>query len=220
VASCIAVGGATDRHGVITIAEVWDGTDWHLEAMPAPKRGTKPFLERVACTSDAACTAVGGYRKQPSGKLVTLAERWDGSAWTIQHTPNPGKLRVGALYGVACTSSSACIAVGGPFMAFAESWDGSTWTIQNTPNPPDASDSVQLLDIACPRLTACTAVGYYFPESGGAESLAEGWDGTVWTIHPTPKFKQNYGLFGVACARARTCQAVGFHGQKTLAEGK
>ena len=42
---------------------------------------------------------------------LTLVEHWDGSAWTIEPSPNPPA--VGAyLTGVSCTTATACTAVG------------------------------------------------------------------------------------------------------------
>jgi hypothetical protein len=36
-----------------------------------------------------ACTAVGVYSKGSDGAQVTLAEAWNGTAWSVQSTPNP-----------------------------------------------------------------------------------------------------------------------------------
>jgi hypothetical protein len=47
-----------------------------------------------------------------SGVDVTLAERWNGSSWAIQSTPNPTGARSNILYGVSCPSTTACTAVG------------------------------------------------------------------------------------------------------------
>jgi hypothetical protein len=47
------------------------------------------MLSGVSCASDKACTAVGDWMKAGTGKQVTLAEAWDGTAWTVQPTPNP-----------------------------------------------------------------------------------------------------------------------------------
>ena len=45
-------------------------------------------IESVSCSSATACTAVG-TDLNPSGVDVTLAERWDGTSWQRQATPNP-----------------------------------------------------------------------------------------------------------------------------------
>src|ERR1700727_1937865 len=67
-------------------------------------------LNAVACTSPASCTAVGSYVS--AAGQVSLAEGWDGSAWTVQPTPNPAGAFSTALDGVACGSAGACLAVG------------------------------------------------------------------------------------------------------------
>jgi hypothetical protein len=42
----------------------------------------------------------------------TLAERWNGSSWTVQTTPSPVGSYGSGLAGVSCTSLSTCNAVG------------------------------------------------------------------------------------------------------------
>jgi hypothetical protein len=42
----------------------------------------------VSCTSSTACIAVG-YYKNSSEVVVPLAERWNGTEWKVQSTPNP-----------------------------------------------------------------------------------------------------------------------------------
>ena len=46
------------------------------------------------------------------------------------------------LNGVACTSASACTAVGNQTLAktLAERWNGRTWQVQATPNPAGAQN--------------------------------------------------------------------------------
>jgi hypothetical protein len=43
---------------------------------------------------------------------VTLAERWNGSGWEIQPTPNPAGATDLNLAGVSCPTRRACTAVG------------------------------------------------------------------------------------------------------------
>jgi hypothetical protein len=67
-------------------------------------------LEAVSCSSASACTAVGNDRN-PVGISVTLAERWNGTAWQRQHTPNPAEDTSGSidpnLTGVSCPAGPA-----------------------------------------------------------------------------------------------------------------
>ena len=127
----------------------------------------------MSCSAASACTAVGFYRGS-SGAVVTLAERWDGTSWTVQTTPNPTGSSESTLARVSCGSASACTAVGSSFTnsaTLAEAWDGTSWTIQATPNPPGAF--AQLNGVWCDAASACTAVGAYARKGGAGLTLAE-----------------------------------------------
>src|SRR5262249_49697669 len=152
--ACTAVGAS----GAGPLAERWDGARWSIQATPNPPQGNG-FLSGVSCTSTSACIAAGASNPfTPSAK--TLAERWNGTRWTIQGTPNPphggGEPNRasctsasprpptppqggGELNGVSCTPASACTAAGNSNAGnLAERWNGHTWSIQPTPNPPGA----------------------------------------------------------------------------------
>jgi hypothetical protein len=81
----------------------------------------------VSCTSATACTAAGFYSNATT--TVTLAERWNGTTWSIQTTPNPTGGSGSTLDGVSCASAKACTAVGGynngtTGVTLAERWNG------------------------------------------------------------------------------------------------
>src|SRR5262249_26292539 len=140
-----------------------------------------------------------------------LAERWNGTRWTIQGTPNPPQ-GGGELNGVACTSASACTAAGNSNAGnLAERWNGHTWSIQPTPNPPPAQFTF-LNTMACATAPACPRAGAYITPSGAFQPLAERWNGTSWAIQPTPRLAGGAMglLIGVACTSATGCTAVGY----------
>ncbi len=73
-----------------------------------------------------------------------------------------------------------------------------------------------LSSVSCASATSCTAVGAGIGNlSGGVgrETLAEGWDGTSWTIQPTPApTESTYStLDGISCPAATACLAVGYY---------
>jgi hypothetical protein len=69
-------------------------------------------LTSVSCTSVEDCVAVGDYIST-SEAGVTLAEAWNGVAWTVEKTPSPpGPQQLSALSGVSCPTSGECVAVG------------------------------------------------------------------------------------------------------------
>ena len=167
-------------------------------------------LDAISCTSPNACTAVG--ESGPVNAAVLLAERWNGTKWTIQPTPPspPGSTTV-ALDGVSCTSHTACTAVGNSESALlAERWNGTKCTIQPTPKPVGATSS-SLKGVSCTSPTSCTADGISFLPSGFESPLAERWNGTKWTIQPTPNpsGSTQTDLVAISCTSPNACSAVG-----------
>jgi len=170
-----------------------------------------PGLYGVSCTSPTACIAVG---TSGNGTTVatSLAERWNGTNWTIQQTPGPPGATSSSFYSVSCTSPDACIAVGnfrrsGVTEPLAESWNGTKWALQQVSGPPGADG--ELYGISCSSATACTAVG----NSDFGAALAERWNGSTWTIQRTPKpggaiYRFTY-LTSVSCTSPTACTAVG-----------
>jgi hypothetical protein len=116
----------------------------------------------------------------------TLAERWDGTRWTIQSTPNLSRIGYTALTAVSCTSAADCTAVGtyNLSVGIAEHWNGTRWTIQRLPTPPGTPGEAPLVNpvsISCASATACMTVG-----NTENMTLAEQWNGSRWIIEPTP----------------------------------
>jgi hypothetical protein len=111
--------------------------------------------------------------------------------------------------GVACTSASACTAVGNQTLVktLAERWNGQRWQVQATPNP-SGGQNIFLAGVACPARTVCTAFGLNLTGSGPF-TLAERWSGGRWRIQPTPSLvAYDIGFPGVACPTVSACFAV------------
>jgi hypothetical protein len=214
--ACIAVGGYNNGTTSVTLAERWDGTKWSIQHTPNPTGGLGISLRGVSCASASACTAVGDYFSGTA--TVTLAERWNGTKWSIQHTPNPTGTSLTFLPGVSCASASACTAVGSYFngtatVTLAERWNGTKWSIQHTQNPTGSTYS-ELFGVSCASASACTAVSYTDGGSAAAQvTLAERWNGTKWSIQHTPSPTGGKDIFlpGVSCASASACTAVGYY---------
>jgi len=87
---CTAVGAHVRESGLgVTLAERRTGGVWAVQSTPNPPGAATSALNAVSCPSGSACTAVGQFAVK-SGAQRTLAERWNGSSWRIQRTPNPG----------------------------------------------------------------------------------------------------------------------------------
>ena len=213
VSACTAVGG----FGGAFRAAQWNGSTWSPESVALPHSGSAG-LDAVSCTAVTACIAVGDTLPQGSLEPHPLAERWNGSTWSILPVPAPAG--GGELFGVSCSTATACTAVGQLYShpgVLAERWNGSGWSIQRTPIPP-ATAGASLTAVSCPAPTACTAAGSV-TNTFQDLTLAEHWDGTTWSIQPTPNPPggQN-GLNAVACPTTAFCLTTGGQARGALAE--
>ena len=94
----------------------------------------------------------------------------------------------------------------------------AAWTAPSTPNAEGANLST-LSAVDCTSATDCVAVGH--ADTGGSRStLAAHWNGTSWTITPTPNPAGSTlsSLNGVSCPRAGVCFAVGGSSSGPLVE--
>ena len=193
----------------MTLAERWDGTSWSVQPTPNPS-GIGAGLTAVSCVSASSCVAVGGYINN-SSRDAALAERWNGSSWTIQPLSVPGAV-ASDLFGVSCVSAAACTAVGSYRTSsgghtLALHWNGSGWAVQSTPNP---TSGALLLGVACGSSVACTAVGGYTNSASRLATLAMSWNGSSWATQPTvDPAGSDSQLRAVSCPSAATCTAVG-----------
>ena len=174
-------------------------------------------IESVSCSAFTACTAVG-TDLNTSGIHVTLAERWNGTDWQRQATPNPAGDTTSsvapALVGVSCPTGSFCVAVGNYQSGFnqsgmADTWNGQSWTAQSFPVPVD-SDGWQLFGVSCTSARFCEAVGGYSDEDNGTnDTFAAGWNGTSWslqsTVNPDPNDFQFEQFNAVSCSSPTFC---------------
>ncbi len=158
------------------------------------------------------------YDTFTTAPVATLAERWNGTSWTVQSTPELTGAQAAALAGVSCAAATGCTAVGsytdgsGVTATLAEVQAGTTWSIQATPPPAGAPFSA-FSGVSCTSPAACTAVGITDNSGGIGFTLGERWDGTRWTVQTTANqtsgVPDNQGLAGVSCTSATACTAVG-----------
>jgi hypothetical protein len=213
--ACTAVGSTPGKAAdtSVNLAEAWNGTNWRVQAIPAPKGSTSSSLSGVSCTSPSACTAVGNY-STAAGRVLAVAERWNGTTWRPQAVPKTASTE---LFGVSCSAARACTAAGyrtgaGGTRPLAEVWNGTTWRIQAVPLPRGSPGAI-LAAVSCTSPRACTATGANFGAT--RPTLAERWNGTRWRVQPTPypansgTSQQEVELNAVSCASATACTATG-----------
>ena len=171
----------------------------------------------VSCPAENSCTAVGGYDNDEgifTGEAY--AAHWNGSGWTIQTTPNPGSGVYSGLNSVSCPTESSCVAVGywdqgvgtSP-VPLAEEWNGSSWASTDAVLPGGATEGETAYVSCASSTSACEAVGQFYASSEG--NLAEGWNGSAWTVQPTPNPSGavDSNFYGISCSSPVACLAVG-----------
>lgn len=94
-----------------TLLVRWSGSAWALQGNPNPSGSGSSVFHDVNCgdQASASCVAVGHWVN--GGTNVTLAERWDGSGWSLEPTPNPAGASSSVLEDASCRLDT-CLAVG------------------------------------------------------------------------------------------------------------
>jgi hypothetical protein len=131
ISACFATGiyldGASNNYRGFLLTG--SATSWTAAEEPVPvnaSTGTGDTLRSLTCPFSAACVAVGGYTDS-SGHDQPLVITGYGTSWTATQAPVPaGAATVPgpSLGSVACTSTSACIAVGSYLDTASSSWQG------------------------------------------------------------------------------------------------
>lgn len=105
---CVAVGVAVGRFTSDLpqsepLVQRGNGSKWSVQLVNQPQS----VLNGVSCAQRAACTAVGF-----GSHNLTLADRWNGSTWVAQPTPDLPSESPQYLQAIACVSTNTCTAVG------------------------------------------------------------------------------------------------------------
>ena len=207
-ASCVAVGTSSDRSigGQYrptlgkTFAESWDGKVWRVVKSRDPAGAST--LSSVACPTSKSCIAVGTTQNNHLNQALTLAEQWNGSAWSIVPSPGVAGASTNILSGVSCPAVKMCFAVGittgsqdRDASTLFERWNGTKWSIINK----FASTTIgEATAIACPSASNCVAVGAY---------LIQKWNGSSWSVVTTGG--SSGSLARMSCSTPTSCFAVG-----------
>jgi hypothetical protein len=193
---------------------------WSVQAPRTPDVPDAAF-EAVSCPTASWCMAVG-ISTDTQGFDHPLAERWDGSQWTLTTTVQ-AKTGLGAeLFGVSCVSPTACVAVGNSvqigapdpirlrYGLFAERWNGKSWT---SIMPKIGIRSATLTSVSCFSARACVAIGMLGNTQGDPlpfGGVMASWNGRRWTriAAPAPPGRQ-IELTSISCTKAGACTAGG-----------
>lgn len=109
---------ATGQGAGKALAERWNGSVWSIVATPDPSSGVSGFAggsselggSSVQCVSASNCWAVGFADRQQT--TLVLVEHWNGTAWSVVPSADPGGSHASELASVACSPDGRCQAVG------------------------------------------------------------------------------------------------------------
>lgn len=166
--------------GSLNMAAHWDGKSWAI--VPTPNLGDSVSqldvptgvtavsandvwasgVEQTGCLADSAR---GGPRLTATSQcLKPYVLHWDGTAWSLIQTPDPGAFG-SALEGITALSASDIWAVGvtlasatGPVRTLTEHFDGTSWSVAPSPDPGKAGDD-ELFAVGSPGGHQLDAVG-------------------------------------------------------------
>ena len=217
--SAWAVGSWYDvnRAAPRTLVERWNGTSWSTVTSP---NATDYYneLRDVDATSATNAWAVG-YANGSSGvngaPRSALALRWNGTAWSVVATPQPGT-NIRQLYGVKAVSATDAWSVGWYYdtslhgEALILHWNGTAWSEVTAPDPGTSGNTLE--SVAGTAANDLWAVGYY-SNSGEpgvlAHPLAVHYNGTGWVQTPLPESGTGTFLHSVTAVSADDVWAVG-----------
>jgi hypothetical protein len=207
-----SVGNYNANFHQLTLIEHWDGNSWQVVASPN-HASANHYLYGVVAVAPDDVWAVGRYEPD-SGGSPTLILHWDGTSWSIVSSPNPATYN--GMYAVAAASATDVWAVGyyyaGQQRTLVEHWDGASWSIVPSPNVGSSANLLAAITVVPNNQANLWAVGYYYRGDGNPSTLVQRWDGTAWSVVPSPdgSTRENY-LVGVSSTGLNDAWAVGYY---------
>ena len=220
---CVAAGYTISSSFVEqTLIEQWNGTAWNV--VTSPDAGVADFLWGVSCkansTTGTFCMA-DGYYDLSSGAQLTLILEWNGTAWSVATSPNPthnvASPADATLWSVSCVTSGFCMAAGdyetssNVQQMLIEKWNGVTWKFVPTPDTSTAQENGLYGGVSCASKTFCVDASFCCNNVSFAQTLVEEWNGTAWSIVPSPdtSTSEDNLLQASSCTSSTFCMAVG-----------
>ncbi|WP_242907436.1 hypothetical protein [Actinomadura terrae] len=185
-----ATGYFSTSTDILPLFEHWNGTVWSVVSVPnVPNRFN--FVRAISAASSNDVWAVGSTVDTHSGNTDELILHWNGTQWTVLPTLPIGQNDLEAVHAV---SSNDVWAVGralgdngGESRNLALHWNGKAWSKVPVPNVGNSVNPNFLSGVTALSSHDVWAVG---AATGGADgvnqSLIEHWDGSAWSIVPSP----------------------------------
>jgi hypothetical protein len=176
-----------DLNILTMLFEHWDGTSWSVVKTPIVQDA---IITSLTAVSSDNVWAVGSFAANGN-----LSAHWNGTKWTLVKTPNVtngGPLAQNELTAVSSDSTQDVWASGYVFNVndanFAEPfvlhWNGTAWSVTMTPNVGSEGSRLRGIDVV--SSTDVWGVGQEQLNNGSILTLTEQFNGSTWTIMPSP----------------------------------
>ena len=167
--------GWTGGYTHVALSEHWDGSAWSRVIGPASS--AKLFsLRGVADLSPASAYAIGS---DPG-----VAYHWDGTAWSTVTLPDTS-FAASSITAVSATDIWLTGSTSAGATAEAMNFNGTTWTV--VPMQQPTADKPILNGVTAIAANDIWAVGEVQSPAGAAVgALTEHWNGSAWSIVPSP----------------------------------
>jgi len=183
--------------------------DWETVASPNAGRQANS-LSSVAAVADSDVWAVGWAFNAQLNAYRTVTEHWNGTRWSLVRSPNATN-GYNLLNGVGVVAANDVwavgqAAIGSTYSTMIQHWNGTSWNIVSSPNVPGFSNVLQAISVV--SANDIWAVGYSQDTNFNTFTLTLHWNGTTWSIVPSPTVDHDI-LFGVDAIATNDVWAVG-----------
>lgn len=187
----------------------FNGTSWTKLTGATVPGATSNVLNSVAVLGPSDVWAAGTYYDPPTGLTETMIQHYNGSTWSIVPSPSPGNYLANVINQLVALSPTDVWAIGDyddnvtGRVTLIEHWDGSAWSIVPSPNGSSTYFSANELNGAVAiSPTDIWAVGHWRSEATNQQkqTLTLHWDGSAWTISPSPTRGMASNLNSIATA--------------------
>ncbi len=216
--------GTTFFSPFTTVILHWDGSTWSVVTSQSPAAYDNELFA-ISAFSSTDIWAVGEQESVSSGPLQSLAEHWNGTAWTTITTPNLGAGADNEIIGVNALEAGHAVGVGyGNFVSGSSPRRGEAWDLAASGTStslneigPGAGDNA-LLGVARSG-GSVWAVGYWRNTTSSARQtlvISATWDSTghslIWVSNGTSDSPSaiNNALYAVSAISPYAFWATGY----------
>lgn len=192
-------------------ADAKTGPTWSKKALPNASGGTFSSPNAISCPSASECIVVGGSENGTEPAIVKASiSKTDAVTLSAMAIPSAGTTAypTSGLFGVSCSSTTFCIAVGyNPSdQGGAFKYSSGHWSLVTS--LPSSLTSLQGADcvVKSDDCYVVAASNFADPPVGDIYETTD--SGSKWTKQTLPK--GTAGIYSISCVSTADCAAVGY----------